>query len=109
MRILPKLHLAVLLVALTTSSFNVEAQCYGDECYDSEDCAYMQSSHAAHWSAYVPIAALIAAGICWSLADKNHSCASSHCNSNSYNGLGPLDRTSNYNCSCYSLSSSFAH
>ena len=109
MRIFRKLWIAALLVALTISTLYGEAHCYEENDIDPDNCAYMQSSHAAHWSAYVPIAVLIAAGICWSTADKKHSCSGSHCNSNSQNGLGSLDYTSSYNCSSHISTSSFAH
>lgn len=109
MRMFQKLRTAALFAALITSPLYGEAHCYEDDGMDPENCAYMQSSHAAHWSAYVPIAVLIAAGICWSVADKKHSSSSGHCNSNSQNGLGSLDQTSSYNSPSYTSISSYAH
>jgi hypothetical protein len=57
--------------------------------------AYQQSHHTAHWSAYVPITALVAAAIFLGIADNKHS---THYNSSDpYNGIGSLkDSRSRY-------------
>lgn len=40
---------------------------------DTEEAsAYYGATRAAHWSAYVPISALIVAAICLGFADRNH-------------------------------------
>ncbi|WP_042281323.1 hypothetical protein [Candidatus Protochlamydia sp. R18] len=102
-------------VTLTLFFVLVTHSIYGQSRYNQEyeyddgcDSAYAQSSRTAHWSAYVPIVALIAAGIIWSIADKDHKSYSSHASSSSQDGLGPLD-SSSYNYSGYSLGSGYSH
>jgi hypothetical protein len=75
---------------------------------DHSDSAYAQGSHTAHWSAYIPIVGLIAAGIIWSIADKDHKSYSSHASSSNKDGLGPLE-SSYYNYSSYSSGSGYSH
>lgn len=79
--------------------------------YDSEPAgiAYEQSYYTAHWSAYVPIALLVLAGIAFGIADQNHS--STHSSDYSkYNGLGPLRKSSSSSYSRYSYSKgSYSH
>lgn len=68
----------------------------GQECNSCDnECsrAYQASCCSAHWSAYVPIAALIIVGICFGLADKkDQSSGSMHTH------LGP--------CKCSQINSS---
>jgi NADH:ubiquinone oxidoreductase subunit 5 (subunit L)/multisubunit Na+/H+ antiporter MnhA subunit len=73
---------------------------YEDEGQDiNSSLAYQQSSHTAHWSAYVPLTALVVGAIFLGIADNKHS---THYNSSDpYNGLGSLkDSRSSYYGSC---------
>lgn len=87
-----------LVLTLTTSSINgQEPCCQEDESYSS---AYMQSSHTAHWSVYIPIAILVGAAIWFGLADQKHE---SHDSNDSQDGLGSIansKRRSSHNYSC---------
>lgn len=85
---------------------------YGDQgCQDCDTCgeAYSQSSYTAHWSAYVPIAVLIAAGIWFGVADSKSDDSSSSSDSSSHDGLGSLGSKSSSYKSCSSYSSGGYH
>lgn len=114
MQIIRKFVTLALFLVLTTQSV------YGQPSYNQEyeyddysDSAYMQSSHTAHWSAYVPIAALLAAGVLWAIADKHHSSHhSSHSSSrssDSHHGLGPMESYSSSDYSSYSYGTGYSH
>jgi len=79
------------------------------ECYDYDDSAYLQSSHAAHWSAYVPLTALIIAGIWLSVADQKQRSCNSHCRAKSNNGLGRLSSAERSSSTSYSGKCCSAH
>lgn len=114
MHTLRKLMLLTLLFALATTSIQAQEGSYSPNLYETPDenygNAYQQSSRAAHWSAYVPLTALIVAAILFGLADRNHhhnhhssSGSSSHYGSRSYSsypnydGLGCLGSVNPYN------------
>lgn len=107
-------------VTLTLFFALISHSIYGNSPYnpqydydDYEDSAYMQSSQTAHWSAYVPIAALLAAGIFWAIADKHHSSHhnshSSSRSSGSQHGLGPMQSYSSSGYSSYSYGTGYSH
>lgn len=79
------------------------------DCYDYDDSAYLQSSHAAHWSAYVPLTALILAGIGLSIADQKQCSCNSHCRAMSNNGLGRLSYGGSKSSCSYTGRCSCAH
>lgn len=107
METLRKLVTLMLLFALATTSI------YGQDTNDVDDetvgSAYAEGSHAAHWSAYIPIGAIIIAAIFLGVADRDHKSASSHSGSNSQDGLGSIGSSSSgysgYNYSSYSRGS----
>lgn len=75
-----------LTIALTLATSSI----YGQDCNNQVDncsCAYAESSHTAHWSIYIPIAALVAAAIWFGMADQKHE---KHNSSNSQDGLGSM-------------------
>jgi hypothetical protein len=83
-----KLHqfftLTLLLTFATPSIHGQDPQYQEDATYSS---AYMQSSHAAHWSVYIPIALLVGAAIWFGVADRNHEC---HDYNDSQDALGSI-------------------
>lgn len=85
---------------------------YGDQCgQDCDTCgdAYAQSSCSAHWSAYVPIALVVAAAIWFGVADGKSDDSSSS-GSSSHDGLGSLGsrRSSSSRSGSYKSSSSYS-
>lgn len=106
-RIMEKLRkwvaLTLLFTLVTTSIQGQDQNPYnqGDDAYSS---AYMQSSHAAHWSAYVPITILVVAAIYLGMADQSHD-YSSH-SSDSQDALGSIDSSKRHSSSSSSYSSS---
>jgi hypothetical protein len=99
MKKLHKLVALTLLFTLAIPSIQGQETPQEEENYSS---AYQQSSHTAHWSAYIPLTIIVVAAIYLGIADKNSS--SSY--SNSQDGLGSIDsskRHSSYrhgSCSC---------
>jgi hypothetical protein len=78
----------LLLVCITNN-----IQCQENTYFVGEDAtgsAFEQSSYTAHWSAYIPITLLIAAGIYFGIADQNDSSCSSSSGYGRKNGLGCL-------------------
>jgi hypothetical protein len=91
MQKLRKFLMLTFFFVLVTHS--VYGQPSNQECENYVDSAYIQGSQVAHWSAYVPIAVFVAAGIFLGIADNNHKSSNSHA---SYDGLGPLESYSSY-------------
>lgn len=72
-----------LILATTMISLPLHCQ---EACEDYSSCdssAYYDCGRAAHWSAYVPIAALLVAAIWLGFADNKHTRASCSCSSSS--------------------------
>ena len=69
-----KLHkwvaLTLILTFMTTSIYGQSLEYQNDEDYGS---AYTESSHSAHWSAYVPIGVMVVAAIWFGIADQKHN------------------------------------
>lgn len=88
----PWIHL-MLFFAMMTTSIHGQEICNQEEdqsyLQENESCceAYMESSHTAHWSVYVPLTILVAAAIYFGMADKkNHE----HPSSGSQDALGSI-------------------
>lgn len=91
------------LVALTLALTLVTSSMYGQDSYCQEDgnysSAYVESSHATHWSVYIPIAILVGAAIWFGIADRSHD---HHSSSDSQDGLGSLASSKRMSSSSYS-------
>jgi hypothetical protein len=77
---------------LTLFTLSAIRPAYGEQYYQDSDNsgeAYSQSSCSAHWSAYVPIAVMIAAAIWFGVADGKSDDSSSS-NNSGHDGLGSL-------------------
>lgn len=98
-----KLTLLALSSILIVSSIEGQPICNEQDCCDSS--AYSESCYQAHWSAYVPIAILVAAAIFWGIADTKDS---DYRSSDSQNGLGRLRHSKkSYSSSEYSCNSRY--
>lgn len=73
-----------LVFALTTSSIYGQDSCYAEEVPCT---AYIQGTHTAHWSVYIPIAILVGVAIWFGLADRKES---RHDSYDSQDGLGSI-------------------
>lgn len=89
-----------LVLALTTSTI------YSQEPYNQENesysSAYMQSSHTAHWSVYIPIAILVGAAIWFGMADSKRD---RHHSSDSQDGLGSIANSKRHSAPSHTSSS----
>ncbi len=103
--------LTLFFVLVTHSAYGQPSYSQDYEYNDYSDSAYTQGCYTAHWSAYVPIAALLAAGVLWAIADKHHSSHhSSHSSSrSSRHGLGPMESYSSSDYSNYSFGVGYNH
>ncbi|CUI17286.1 conserved putative membrane protein [Candidatus Protochlamydia naegleriophila] len=104
--------LTLFFVLATHSVYGQPSYSQEYEYDDYSNSAYTQSCYSAHWSAYVPIAALLAAGVFWAIADKHHSSHhSSHASSRSgsHHGLGPMEGYSSSDYSSYSYGTGYSH
>jgi hypothetical protein len=99
-----KLHKLVTLTLLfTIVTTSIQAQDADDQSDENYSSAYVQSSHAAHWSVYIPIAILVVAAVYLGLADEKHSNDSS--SSDSQDGLGSIDSSKRHSSSSSGSSS----
>lgn len=72
-------------LVIATSALNGHSPCLVDD--EEFSPAYVESSHSAHWSVYIPIVALAGAAIWFGLADKSNSKKDS---SDSQDALGSI-------------------
>ena len=101
------------IVALTLAFTCTISSIYSQDPYQEDySSAYVESSHTAHWPAYIPITLLVAAAIWFGAADQHHE---RHHSSNSQDGLGSIasskriSRSSNSYRSSRSSHGSFSH
>lgn len=71
--------------ALVTSSVHSQSECTPED--GNYSCAYNESSHSAHWSIYIPIAALVGAAVWFGVADCKKE---KYDSSNSKDALGSI-------------------
>lgn len=76
-----------LTLTLTLATCSIYSQDCAEQAEGNYSCAYTDGSHTAHWSAYIPVAALVAAAIWFGVADQTHE---KHNSSNSQDGLGSM-------------------
>lgn len=91
--------LVTLALALTLATSSIHGQDCNDQVDPNCSCAYAESSHTAHWSAYVPIAVIVAAAIWFGMADQKKE---KHNSSDSQDGLGSMASSKRHNRSPYS-------
>lgn len=78
----------ILTLFFTCTATSIQAHEMDQEEYPSCGEAYIQSSHTAHWSVYVPITILIAAAIYFGIADQKNR--GHHHSSDSQDALGSI-------------------
>lgn len=74
------------------------------------ESAYLASQQAAHWSAYIPIAAVLGATVFFGVADQSHQSSSSSHSGSDEKCSSSSRSTSHYTCrGCYRNQASSHH
>lgn len=100
--------LALLLTLPNMTLLTLHAAQMQDEL--PSESAYLASQQAAHWSAYVPIAAVLGATVFFGVADQSHQSSSSSHSGSEKKYSSPSRSTSQYTCrGCYRNQASSHH
>jgi len=93
----------ILTVAFTTSSLHAQETCYQEDVnYGS---AYVESSHSANWTVYIPVTLIVGAAIWFGFADRSKD--KKNC-SDSQDGLGRMDSSKRISSSSYHKSNNYS-